>query len=76
MSEDRSSVSKAETYGEIGEFWDTHDLGDYWEQTEPAEFDVNIRSSATYYPVETNLAAKLRSIAGRRGVSAETLLNL
>lgn len=77
MSEDRSSLSRARSYQEIGEFWDAHDLGDYWEQTERAEFDVvDIRSSATYYPVETNLAAKLRSLARQRGVSPETLLNL
>ena len=37
---------------------------------------MDIRSSATYYPVETDLAARLRSIAAKRGISAETLLNL
>ncbi len=76
MSEDRSSVSQAGSYQEIGEFWDTRNLSDYWEQTEPAEFSVDIRSSAIYYPVESNLAARLKSVAGQRGVSAETLLNL
>jgi CopG antitoxin of type II toxin-antitoxin system len=76
MAEDRSSISGARSYQEIGEFWDTHDLGEYWEQTDPAEFDVDIRSLATYFPVETDLATRLRSIAERRGISAETLLNL
>ena len=76
MNENRSSVSRAGSYQEIGEFWDTRDLDDYWKQTEPAEFDVDIRSSAIYYPVESNLAARLHSVAGQRGVSAETLLNL
>ena len=76
MAEDRSSISGAQSYREIGEFWDEHDLGEYWEQTSPAEFDLDIRSSATYYPVETYLAARLRSIAAQRGISAETLLNL
>ena len=28
------------SYEEMGEFWDTHDLADYWEQTEPAEFEI------------------------------------
>ena len=76
MDEGRSSVSRSGSYREIGEFWDTHDLNDYWEQTEPAGFDVDIRSSAVYYPVESNLAARLNSVAGQRGISAETLLNL
>ncbi len=29
---------------EIGEFWDTHDLADYWEETEEVEFQVNLKS--------------------------------
>ncbi len=61
---------------EIGDFWDTHDLADHWDKTEPAEFEVDLRSTATYYLLERGLATKLRSIAERRGVSAETLLNL
>lgn len=38
----KSSISKAQSYKEIGEFWDSHDLADYWDQTEPAEFEVEI----------------------------------
>ena len=29
---------------EIGEFWDTHDLADYWDETEEVEFQVNLKS--------------------------------
>lgn len=28
---------------EIGEFWDTHDLADYWDETEEVEFQVNLK---------------------------------
>ena len=76
MSEDKSSISQAESYQAIGNFWDTHDLGEFWEQTEPAAFEVDIRSEVTYYAVEADLALKVRSLAEQRGISAETLLNL
>jgi hypothetical protein len=76
MSESKSSISQAQSYQDIGEFWDTHDLSDFWEQTEPAEFEVDLRSEAIYYPLELSLAKKLRSIAEQRGISAATLLNL
>jgi len=72
----RSSISKARSYKEIGEFWDTHDLADYWEQTQPVEFEVDIQSEVTYYPLDITLAAEVYSVAKRRGVSPETLLNL
>ena len=76
MRKNRSSLSKAQSYKEMGEFWDSHDLTDYWDQTKPVEFEVEIESDATYFPVETSLSAKLVSLAQRRGVSPETLLNL
>lgn len=76
LSKNRSSISKAQTYKEIGEFWDTHDLADYWGQTEPAEFEVDIQSEVTYYAVDNELSAKIQAIAKQRGISADTLLNL
>jgi hypothetical protein len=76
MSDVRSSISHARSYREIGEFWDTYDLTEFWDQTEPAEFEVDIESEVTYYPVEISLATRLAEVAQRRGVSAETLLNL
>ncbi len=76
MVRSRSSISKARSYREIGEFWDTHDLGEYWDQIKPVEFEVDIQSEATYYPVEVRLSEKIKAIAKKRGVSPETLLNL
>ena len=76
MSEDRSSISQARSYLEIGEFWDAHDLADYWDRTRPVEFDVDLQSEATYYAVEGGLARRVRQIARRNGISGETLLNL
>lgn len=76
MKKNKSSISDAHSYKEIGEFWDQHDLADYWDQTEPVEFEVDIQSEATYFPVEMSLSEKLISVAERRGVSPETLLNL
>ena len=76
MKRDKSSISKARSYKEIGEFWDRHDLSEYWDQTRPVKFEVDIQSEITYYPLESSLSAKVRSIAKQRGISPETLLNL
>jgi hypothetical protein len=76
MPRSRSSISKSHSYGEIGNFWDTHDLADYWDRTSAAEFDVDIESEAIYYPVERDIAATISSAAKRKGVSAATLVNL
>lgn len=76
MTKNRSSIAKAQTDKEIGEFWDTHDLSDYWKKTETAEFEVDIQSEVTYYAVDNKLSEKIRTIAKQHGISADTLLNL
>ncbi len=76
MAKRRSSISKATTYQEMGEFWDTHDLTDYDDQTYEVEFEVDLQSEITYIPLEKSLLAKVRALAKKRGVSPETLLNL
>ncbi len=76
MSDAKKSISQGQSYQEIGEYWDNHDLGEMWEQTEPADFVVSGHAKTTYYPVESTLSQKLHAVAHQRGVSAQTLLNL
>lgn len=76
MAENKSSISKAKSYGEIGDYWYTHDAGEIWDETEEASFAVDLKSDVFYYAVETSLSSKLRRIAETKGVSAETLVNL
>ena len=76
IKKSESSISKAASYKDIGEFWDNHDLAEYWDQTGPAKFDVDIQSEVTYYVIDRQLSEQIRSVARKRGVSANTLLNL
>lgn len=76
MRKGRSSISKASSYEEIGAFWSEHDLTDFWDQTKPAEFEVDIETEMRYYPLERDIANEVTRIARGRGVAVETLLNL
>ncbi len=71
----KSSISKAGTYREIGEFWDKHDSTDFGEQVD-VDFDINIGSQKRYYPIDGFLSTKIKKMAQERGISEETLLNL
>jgi hypothetical protein len=46
----KTPISQARTYEEIGEFWDTHDAADYCDQMEPAEFEIHLHSSRDLLP--------------------------
>jgi hypothetical protein len=75
MKKSKGSISKARSYAKIGEFWDKHDLSDYWSKTRKLKFDVVLEPEATYYPVAKDLSEKIQSQARKEGVSSYALVN-
>lgn len=64
-------------YEEMAEFWDSHDLADYWEQTEPAEIEFSPQARRRYLiSLDRNLLERIRDLARIRGISTESLVNL
>lgn len=76
MRKHKTSISEATSYKEIGEFWDTHDLSEFWDKTKEVSFEVDIESEVTYYAVDKLLSEEIQVIAQKRGVTADTLINL
>ena len=76
MKKLKSSISKARSYAQLGEYWDKHDLSDMWGKTKKMKFEVVAEPEATYYPVERDLSARIQSLAKNQGVSSDTLVNL
>ncbi len=70
-----TSISRAQTDEEIGEFWDTHSLADFADQTRKADFEVRAerRRRITLAP---ELYEQIEVQARRQGLGAETLANL
>lgn len=68
-------VSKARTPEEIAEFWDSHSLADYWDETHEVEFDVRARRRRRI-TLDPEVYAELEAEARARGVLPETLVNL
>ena len=57
-----SSISKAKTIDEIGDFWDTHSLADYWDQTREVHFEVSevLRNRVT---LNLELYSRIKTVA-------------
>lgn len=60
---------------EAAEFWDTHSLADYWDETREVEIEVRVprRRRVTLAP---ELAEQVAQRARREGISVETLVNV
>jgi hypothetical protein len=66
-----------ESYEAIGEFWDTHSLADYWDETEPAEFEIDPDARRRYLvAVDPVLLKQIQKVAHQRGLATESLVNL
>jgi len=46
------------------------------DKTKEVSFEVDIESEVTYYAIDKMLSEKIRAIAQKRGVTADTLINL
>lgn len=70
-----TSLSKAQTIEEIAEFWDTHSLADYWDQTREAEIEVRAERRRRI-TLDPDVYSRVEALARIRGVMPETLVNL
>ena len=77
MADERvSSISQARTVEEMAEFWDTHSLADYEDQTYEVDMTFDPSARRTFVSIEPELLKDLRHIARERRVSTQTLVNL
>ena len=77
MPEDKvSSVSHSRTLEEMAEFWDTHSLADYDDQTREVEMTFDPSARRTVVNVEPELMADISRIAHERRISVQTLINV
>jgi len=65
-----------EALHEAGEFWEAHDLADYWDLAAEVDAEVNLQRTRYLFALTPELAEGISQQASRRGVSAETLINL
>lgn len=61
---------------EAAEFWDSHDLADYWDLTREVHFETDIQRRLFLVALEPELAKKLAACAHKQGISTETLINV
>jgi len=74
----KTPISKAATPAEIGEFWDVHDFTDFENRCPDVtdKITVDIQTVRHYVAVDPDLAQKAIQVARKRGLSAESLVNL
>jgi hypothetical protein len=60
---------------ELIEFFDTHDMGEYWDDMPEVHFEVNITSRKHLIEIDEEIIPKISLIAQSRKVSIKLLIN-
>ena len=66
---------KLGSVNKLVEFFDRHDMGEYWDQFPKAEFEVNIKSRKHLVAIDEKIIPKLNEIAKSKKVSSAKLIN-
>jgi|GEM_PF-284468 len=61
--------------GDLVEFFDTHDLGEYWDQMPEAHFEVDIQRRTHLFALDEELADKLTEVALSKHIPSAVLIN-
>ena len=61
---------------DAGDFWDTHDLADYWGKTKETDLLFNLRKKRYYISILPGIEKRLERISEKQGVSIETIVNV
>ena len=64
------------TIMEASDFWDNHDITDYWDDTKEVKFRASLKKEPKYVALEESIAKKTLAVAKEKRVSIETLVNL
>ena len=76
MAESKSqNMPNFASLDDLVEFFDTHDLGEYWDGMPEAHFEVDIQRRTHLFALDEELADKLTEIALSRQVPSTELIN-
>jgi len=60
---------------ELVEFFDTNDLGEYWDAMPESNFEVDLKKKTHLFSIDNELAVRLTEISKSRRISSQVLVN-
>ena len=75
---EKSKVKKLPHFSSLDKlvkFFDTHDMGEYWEKLPEAQFEVDIKKKVHLFSLDAKVESKLTKFAKLKHVSSEKLIN-
>ena len=68
-------LPRLKSVDELVEFFDSHDIGDYWDRLPKAEFEVNIKTRKHLVAIDEKIIPSINQIAKSKRVTSAKLIN-
>jgi hypothetical protein len=68
-------LPRLKSLDELVEFFDKHDMGDYWDRLPKAEFEVNIKTRKNLVAIDEKMIPGINQIAKSKRVTSAKLIN-
>lgn len=75
MAKNKSQkLPKFNSLDKLVEFFETHDMGEYWDEMPETRFEIDIKKRTHFFPLDADLAEKLNEIAKKKKTPSEVLI--
>jgi hypothetical protein len=68
-------LPRLKSIDELVEFFNKHDMGDYWDRLPKAEFEVNIKTRKHLVAIDEKIIPRINQIAKAKRVTSAKLIN-
>ena len=68
-------MPKFSSLDELVEFFESHDMGEYWDDMPEVHFDIDIKRRTHVFALDEDLAEKVTAIARAKRIPSSTLIN-
>ena len=68
-------MPKFTSLDKLVEFFDTHDMGEYWDDMPEVHFDIDIKRRIHLFALDEDLAKRVTAIARAKRIPSKTLVN-
>lgn len=69
-----NNLPEFESLEALSEFFDSNDMGDYWQNMPEVEFEISIARKTRLVAIEETLAERLTKVARDKHISPEVLI--
>ncbi len=70
-----NKLPEFDTLTDLVEFFDTHDMGEYFEEMPEVSGEVNLKPSRCFVTIDQYLLKQLATVAKQQHLSTESLVN-